>query len=623
MAALDLARLVVRLEAQSAQLLTELERANTKVEQFASKTQKTLVKWAGGLAAAFSVQALKAYAKSVIDAGDDLNDMAQKAGASVKVLSQLGYAAKENGSDIEGVTTGLVKLANNMQAASDGSAQQISAFKALGVEYENADGTLRSTDEVFKDIAESSSKYRDGAGKTAVAIDLLGKSGADLIPTLNLGRQGLEDLADESDRVGATIDDKTAQALGDFNDQLDKLTLSAQGVVAAGLAPVLKDISSALSDATTNGEGFSRMTSALEFTFRVLADIGYSVYKTFDDIGKSLGALGAAAVAAAHGNFAQARDIMKMSSEDQKKSEEDANKFLSKLWGDRTDTIKKSTDRAQELIAEADAALKKSLVYGQYKDPVQDVTITGATKIKKGAMEELNDELDELTQTQEEKAIASFDKQKAALDDIWNSGAMSAEEYNARLKEMQDDLLPQIDVTVKKIQEIAVKANEYEIEAARNTQDIIADTLESIATDGDVTAESILKSFGQMIVKLAAQAVAADIAGKLFGNAAGGKGGGLLGQAATFVSGYFGMGGSKDSGGRGKPGVSYSIGTGAQPETFIPDTPGTFVPAGMGGNTSNNFNFNLKTEQPVSRRTEEQVAAAAFRGISRANRRNN
>lgn len=620
---MDLAKLVVRLEAQSAQLLTELEKANTKIDRFASKTQQTLTKWAGGLTAAFSVQAIAAYAKKVIDIGDDLTDMAQKAGSTTTVLTQLGYAAKQNGSDLEGISDAFVKLANNMQAANDGSKQQQAAFKALNVQYKNADGTLRSTDEVFKDIAESTSKYADGASKSAVAVDLLGKSGATLIPTLNLGKKGLEDMADEADRVGATINDKTAQALGDFNDQLDKLQLSAQGVVASALAPVLKDIADALDDATSKGEGFSQLTSALETGFRLLADVGYSVYKTFKDIGTSLGALGAAAVSAASGDFARARDIMKMSSEDQRKSEEESNAFLEKLWGDRTNTIKKSTDAAQALIAQADAALKKSLVYGGEapKSQVDEVKIVGASKVEKDRTEQFYDDLGKLTQTQEEKALSSYYEQKAALDELWSGGILSAEKYNARLEAMQDELLPKFEVSVNKIKEVAVKANEYEIQAARNTQDIIADTLESIATDGDVSAKKILQSFGSMIVKLAAQAAAADIAGRLFGKAGGGTGGGFLGTAATYLAGVFG--GTKDSGGAGKAGRRYLIGTGAQPESFIPDTDGTFVPAGAGGGMQLQQNFSLQTEQPVTRRTEEQVAAAAARGVARANRRAN
>ena len=68
--------------------------------------------------------------------------------------------------------------------------------------------------------------------------------------------------------------------------------------------------------------------------------------------------------------------------------------------------------------------------------------------------------------------------------------------------------------------------------------------------------------------------------------------------------------------------MPYLIGRGAQPEMFIPDSPGTFVPAGRGMQTVIN-NFMTSGDAPISRRTELQIAAAASRGVARANRRNN
>lgn len=50
------------------------------------------------------------------------------------------------------------------------------------------------------------------------------------------------------------------------------------------------------------------------------------------------------------------------------------------------------------------------------------------------------------------------------------------------------------------------------------------------------------------------------------------------------------FGGSRDSGGPGRPGTAYAIGTGAQPEYFIPDEPGQFYPNGQGLGTSYQLN---------------------------------
>ena len=60
----------------------------------------------------------------------------------------------------------------------------------------------------------------DGAGKTALAIKLFGKSGADLIPLLNQGRAGIKELTDEAAKLGIVISTETAAKAEQFNDTL-------------------------------------------------------------------------------------------------------------------------------------------------------------------------------------------------------------------------------------------------------------------------------------------------------------------------------------------------------------------------------------------------------------------
>jgi hypothetical protein len=83
---------------------------------------------------------------------------------------------------------------------------------------------------------------------------------------------------------------------------------------------------------------------------------------------------------------------------------------------------------------------------------------------------------------------------------------------------------------------------------------------------------------------------------------------------------------SRDTGGRGFPGQPVLIGAGAQPELFVPDSPGRFVPADkLGGDTiENNFNFTVQAPTgTISRATQQQIAASVARGMREANRRNN
>ena len=69
------------------------------------------------------------------------------------------------------------------------------AFKALGIDVRDASGNIRDTNAVFLDIADRFGRMQDGATKSALAMQVFGKSGAELIPLLNSGRDGLKGMA--------------------------------------------------------------------------------------------------------------------------------------------------------------------------------------------------------------------------------------------------------------------------------------------------------------------------------------------------------------------------------------------------------------------------------------------
>jgi len=149
----------------------------------------------------------------------------------------------------------------------------------------------------------------------------------------------------------------------------------------------------------------------------------------------------------------------------------------------------------------------------------------------------------------------------AELNELIARGKINQEEYNQAVEMAQDAF------------DKANKTGEAFLEqASKNVQDILGQYLEDPFGS---SIEDMIADFGRMLVRMAAQAVAADIAGKIFGDGVG-SGGGWVGTAMSAIGGFFG--GGRDSGGRGQAGKAYLIGAGAQPEMFVPDSAGTFIP---------------------------------------------
>jgi hypothetical protein len=164
-----------------------------------------------------------------------LTDLSKQTGIAVDQLSSLGNAAKLNGTTADTLNTGLVKLNRAISEATSGSEEQLKAFSALGISQEE----LRKSSpvEVFYRIADAFAGAADGAGKTDVAMKLLGRSGAELIPMLNEGSNALK-------KFEATVTAEQAKQFAEFNDNIDKLVISLQKMAVTVLGPVISGVNS-------------------------------------------------------------------------------------------------------------------------------------------------------------------------------------------------------------------------------------------------------------------------------------------------------------------------------------------------------------------------------------------
>ena len=213
----------------------------------ASGGLQSMLTSAGGLSGALgslvplvSGVGLAAMAKGAIDAADNMNDLSQKTGVSVERLSQFDQAAKMSGTTLEAVGGAMVKLGRNLAESDTGPAAQ--ALKQLGISATDANGKLKTTDQVVLDVADRFAKMPDGAQKSALAIQLFGKSGADMIPLLNGGRKAVESLS-------VTMTDKFAKGADEVNDKMVSLQTKLVELsvkLGTALMPVLMQVTDAL-----------------------------------------------------------------------------------------------------------------------------------------------------------------------------------------------------------------------------------------------------------------------------------------------------------------------------------------------------------------------------------------
>ena len=245
--ATNVGMLTIEMAANIARLQKDMNSATKTVDSAMSKINKSVEmaqKALGALGVGLSISAFSNFIKQAINVADESNKMSQKIGVAVSDLAGLQLAFRQAGVDSGGFQQGMTKLSVSVASGSK-------AFEAMGISTKNADGSLKSTRQVLMESADKFASYKDGIDKTALAVEIFGKAGANLIPLLNQGSKGIEEYDRKAKQLGLTLNSETARAAEEFNDQLDLLGAASQGFatqLAAALLPALKGTINVLLD---------------------------------------------------------------------------------------------------------------------------------------------------------------------------------------------------------------------------------------------------------------------------------------------------------------------------------------------------------------------------------------
>ena len=401
-------------------------------------------------AGAFIVNEFAGMTKAAIDFGDSLDNMAQRTGVSTDELSKLAYAAQMSDTSLEGIQTGFRKLSQSMIQAQEAGSEQAEIFKQIGVATTDSTGKLRDTNEVMEDLADVFKDMPDGAGKTALAMELLGKSGADLIPYLNSGKEGLRELKKEAEEFGNVWSPEQSKQAAEFNDNIDRMGNVFKGLftqIAQNLLPTLNTLTEAIVQSGKEGGILRSVIDGLVWVFdafnTILKPIYLGVYiltTAFATLGKVLGGTAAALVEFLKGNFENSKNIISAMKDDINKAGEDIVKFHDKLMNGKP----------------AEEAEKNNEKTGK--------SFQGVKKSAKEAADELEKYLQNLRKTRDQ--IGMDDKDKALYD--LNQESKKAPDAKSRQKFLTEGRAIIEETEVRKANQ---KAIEDQAEALKKLND--------------------------------------------------------------------------------------------------------------------------------------------------------
>ncbi len=234
-------RAFVELFADDTKLVRGLRAAERKLKAFGASVQ-TMGKGLFAMGASV-VTPLLAATSVFSEMGDQLAKMSGRTGISVEALSELGYAAEQSGADMSTFEGGVRRMQKFLQSAAEGSTAANGTLAQLGVRFSDLAGM--TPDQQFEALAQALSQVANPTTKAALAMELFGKSGTSLLPMMQDGAKGIQELRDQARDLGLVIsteDAKAAEVFGDRLSDLWKVIKSGVFAIGAALAPLLIDL---------------------------------------------------------------------------------------------------------------------------------------------------------------------------------------------------------------------------------------------------------------------------------------------------------------------------------------------------------------------------------------------
>ena len=204
---------------------------------------------AGGFAAVAAAivkveKAMISMTKESAAFADNIITLSMQTGQSTQQLQEFAYASELIDVSVDTLQGSLTKLTNNMQDTMNGTGNAKASFDKLGVSVTNADGSMRSANDVFYETIDALGQVKNETERDAMSMDIFGRSAQDLNPLIIQGSQTLKAYADEAHNVGYVLDDEALSALGAVDDAYQRLQNTQEGVknqLSAEFAPYLEE----------------------------------------------------------------------------------------------------------------------------------------------------------------------------------------------------------------------------------------------------------------------------------------------------------------------------------------------------------------------------------------------
>ncbi|MBE0564944.1 MAG: hypothetical protein IH621_03235 [Krumholzibacteria bacterium] len=276
----------------------------------------------GGLGVALGVRQFQQWIQSSVNAADQIQKLGQKVGASTENLSALHLLARTSASSLGEMGAALAKQNKFIGDVAEGNPKAVATFRDLGLTLDDLKG--KDSVEIFELLAQRITAMPSPIQKTKTAMDIFGRAGSNLIPTMNaLADEGLGGVIERARELGVLIDTRLAESARQMNDDFELLKAQSEGLgtrLAAGLVPQLSQALQIMSgDLKQTTEAWEKFGQGIGLVLKFIVAV---VSSAFDVVGTALSFVMMridssvrAVWALLHGNLDEAKAYLKTAGE--------------------------------------------------------------------------------------------------------------------------------------------------------------------------------------------------------------------------------------------------------------------------------------------------------------------
>lgn len=227
-----------------------------------------------------SIGAMAIPLKSAIDWAAAVNDLEDKTNMAGESASKLLAVGEYVGLSTDEMSNAMAKMSKNaytaakaIETAANSGNVSNDVFTKFGISILDSNGQMLSAEQILANVTEKHRAMANGVEKTALEMEIFGRTGTKLNDLLNLSEKQFEEVYKNAEKCGLVLSHETTQAFEDATFQVNQAKLNMKGLavsIGAEMLPMFERLAGGVKDASEWFNGLTKeqkqaTAQALEF----------------------------------------------------------------------------------------------------------------------------------------------------------------------------------------------------------------------------------------------------------------------------------------------------------------------------------------------------------------------